>query len=86
MKTLILATIIATLAGCALNGPPKPPETVRVPVLVRCLDGLPARPSFLSDEQLLALDNYGVIVALAQDRRLRQAYELQLEALLAGCR
>jgi len=58
---------------------------IRVQVPTPCIDAVPTKPAMLTDAQLLALDDYGLIVALAQDRRVRQAYELTLEAMLAGC-
>jgi hypothetical protein len=62
------------------------PDVVRVPVPVPCIEVAPVRPSLLSDEQLLALDDYGLILALAQDRRARQGYVAELEGAVAGCR
>ena len=79
-----LAIIFAgLLAGCASS--PQIPRKVRVPVPVPCISQPPQRPALLSDQDLLALDDYGLVLGLARDRRLRQAYEAQLEAAIAGC-
>lgn len=77
------------LAGCG-SAPliPDPPKEVRVPVPVPCLkpSEIPQRPSLLSDQQLDALDDKRAVIALGQDRRVRQGYQAQLEASIAGCR
>jgi len=76
--------VVLVLTGCA-NGPTVPAE-VRVPVPVPCVETVPSRPSMMSDGELMALDDYGLVVALARDRRIRQGYEAELEAVVAGCR
>lgn len=77
------------LAGCS-SAPliPDPPKEVRIPVPVACIkpDDVPQRPSMLSDAQLDALDDKRAVIALGQDRRVRQAYQAQLEAAVKGCR
>ena len=75
---------LALLAGCAAG--PEIPREVRVPVPVACIDQPPPRPAMLSDAELLALDDYGLVLALARDRRIRQGYEAELEAVVEGCR
>lgn len=76
------------LAGCS-SAPmiPDPPKEVRVPVPVPCLkpSDIPQRPSLLSDAQLDALDDKRAVIALGQDRRVRQGYIAQLEAAVSGC-
>lgn len=80
---IALAMVLA-LSGCA--SVPVPPDAIRVQVPIPCIDQPPVRPSMLSDEQLSALDDYGLVIALAQDRRVRQGYQAELEAVVAGCR
>lgn len=79
-----LATCLV-LAGCA-SGPPPLPVEVRVPIAVPCISEVPVRPDLLTDGALAALDDYRLVLELARDRRLRQAYQAELEALVAGCR
>lgn len=81
----VAAGLAAFLAGCA-SGPPPLPVEVRVPIAVPCLSEVPARPELLTDGALVALDDYRLVLELARDRRLRQAYEAELEAVVAGCR
>lgn len=80
----IVAGIALGLAGCA-NGPTIPTE-VRVPVPVPCVGSPPVKPPMLSDAEMLALDDYALVIALARDRRLRQGYEATLQAVVEACR
>ena len=79
VRILLLSSLL--LAGCATD-----PITIRVPVPVKCVERVPERPALLSDADLLLLDDYGLVVSLARDRRLRQGYQAQLEAVVEGCR
>lgn len=80
---VLLLIVVLAIAGC--SSLPVPRE-IRVPVPVPCIDRTPERPSMLSDQELLALDDYALVVSLARDRRIRQGYEAELEATLEGCR
>lgn len=87
----MIRTFVSCLAlgGCApAIKIPDPPKEVRVPVPVPCLkpEDTPQRPSMLTDQQLDALDDKRAVIALGQDRRVRQAYQVALEAALKGCR
>lgn len=83
MIRILWIVVSCVLAGCSAIQ--QPPREVRVPVAVPCITQPPARPSMLSDAELLALDDYALVIALARDRRIRQAYEAEIEAELAGC-
>lgn len=84
MIRIIWILVSCALAGCASG--PQIPKEIRVPVPVPCIDQVPQRPSMLSDAELLALDDYGLVIALARDRRVRQGYIAELEATVEGCR
>lgn len=77
------AVILLLLAGC--SSVPTAPKEVRIPIPVSCIDRPPAKPSMLSDAELLALDDYGLVIALARDRRIRQGYEAELESVIEAC-
>jgi len=79
VRALIL---LAMLSGCSTvpNS-----VTVRVPVPVACVAAMPQKPGFRTDGEFNALPDDILIVALAIDRRDRQAYEAGLEALLVAC-
>lgn len=76
--------ILVCCAGCSIV--PTAPKEVRIPIPISCIDRPPAKPSMLSDAELLALDDYGLVIALARDRRVRQGYQAQMEAAIEGCR
>jgi len=82
-RATVMLAALGLLSGCAGIEVPK---EVRVPVPIACIDRVPVKPSLMSDEELLALDDYGLVIALARDRRLRQGYEATLETVIEGCR
>lgn len=84
IRTIRILVSSAGLVGCA-SGPPPLPVEVRVPIVVPCIAEAPVRPELLSDGALAALDDYRLVLELARDRRLRQGYIAELEAVLAGC-
>lgn len=75
--------ILLLLAGC--SSVPTAPKEVRIPIPVSCIERPPTKPSMLSDAELLALDDYGLVIALARDRRIRQGYEAELESAIEAC-
>lgn len=85
MRAWRAVVAILPLAGCA-SGPPPLPVEVRVPVATPCITEALARPDLLTDGALAALDDYRLVLELARDRRRRQGYIAELEAVLAGCR
>lgn len=88
MRQGVIALFFSSVvfSGCATDR--IVPQEVRIPVPVSCLKegDSPVRPSMMSDEQLDGLDDKRAVVALGQDRRIRQAYEARLEAALAACK
>lgn len=75
--------ILVCCAGC--SSVPTAPKEVRIPIPIPCLTFAPIKPSMLSDAELLALDDYGLVIALARDRRIRQGYEAELESVIEAC-
>ena len=72
------------LAGCATQRV-EIPTIVKVPVPVACLERLPESPAVAGDAELLALDDYGLVLTLARDRkRLEVAYG-ELRAVAQAC-
>lgn len=85
---LLAALVAVVIAGCAGNPPRviEVPKEVRVPVPVPCVKDAPAKPAFVSDGELAAMDDYTLVLNLEIDRQRRQQYEGTLEAVVAGCR
>lgn len=81
---IVGAVLVALLAGCG-GLPVKVPETVSVPVPVSCIEAPVARPNFYTDAEIAAMDDFKATLNLWLERRVRQAYEAQLEATVAGC-
>lgn len=74
---------ILLLAGC--TAAPVVPTEVKVPVPVACIDRPVDKIELMTDDELKALNDYQLPLALWLDRRLRQIYEARLEATLDGC-
>jgi hypothetical protein len=71
------------LAGCASDH--KLPEVVRVPVAVPCIERIPEEPETARDADLLALDDYRLVLTLARDRAALAASYGELRALAEAC-
>lgn len=80
----LLALVFA--AGCATDRPLEIPREVKVVVPVPCVTEPVARPAFVTDGELAAMDDYRLVISLAADRLARIQYEARLEAVIAGCR
>jgi hypothetical protein len=75
---------VLILVGCNGTLPPVPRETL-IPVPVPCLDKLPDRPSFLTDAELLALDDYRLVLSLRSDQLALRGHVATLTATLQAC-
>ena len=70
------------LAGCATA-----PVEVRVPVPVPCVSAdFPAAPVVRSDADLLAMDDYRLVLALAEERARLAAWTAQAGPVVESCR
>ncbi len=80
--------IIAVLVGCAaLSGCATPsPVTVQVPIPVPCAIEFPPVPAIASNDELLAMNDYRLVVTLARDRLALIDYSDMLRAASQGCR
>lgn len=81
MRVLILCLV---LAGCA--SAPQAPQIVKVPVHVKCLGEVPARPEFAVEKLDPAATDGAKVLALAADWPRGRIYEGKLEAAIAGCK
>ena len=79
-----MTCLIAT--GCGGTMPELPKERL-VPVAVPCINvgDIPPRPAFWKDEDLMVLDRYKRTLAVWDERREREVYERDLEAIVRAC-
>lgn len=79
----MLIFVALLLAGCAST--PPAPQRVEVPVMVSCIGAVPVRPEFEFDQLAPTATDGEVVLALARDWPRGRKYELELEAIIAGC-
>lgn len=72
------------LAGCA-SAPPAPVR-VEIPVFTACVKVVPQRPVYEFDKLPATATDGEVILALARDWLHGRKYEVELVAVIAGCR
>ena len=76
--------LAALLAGCQSIGLP---TRVDIPIAVSCLPAtMPIRPDVYTDAQLLAMDDFHLVIALQQNAARLTDYVAELEAILLACR
>jgi hypothetical protein len=73
----------AAITGCATQV--QIPEKVLVPIPVACLDRLPDAPSVSKDAELLALDDYALVLTIASERKLLEVAYGELRAVAQAC-
>lgn len=82
---LMLATL--SLIGCATTEPVINTviQKVEVPVAMPCRAVVPPKPEYNFDKITSDQDIYKKTQAILADRKLRQGYEIELEAALNSC-
>ena len=71
------------LAGC--GSAPLAPQRVEVPVFTPCVKVVPQRPAYEFDQLEPAAADGEIVLALARDLPRARKYEVELEAVIAGC-
>lgn len=84
LTKLASSAAFVLLAGCG-TAPPAT-QTVEVPVYVSCVKERPQRPAYEFDKLPADASDGRKVMALARDWARARVYELQLEAVVAGCR
>ena len=74
---------ILLLAGCT-SAPPAP-QRVEVPVFMPCVKSVPQRPGYEFDQLPSTATDGEIVLALARDWPRGRKYEVELEAVIAGC-
>ncbi|MDN2700297.1 hypothetical protein O0882_28720 [Janthinobacterium sp. SUN073] len=75
--------LVLVLAGCA--SAPLAPQRVEVPVFTPCVKSMPHRPAYEFDQLVPAAPDGEIVLALARDWPRGRKYEVELEAVIAGC-
>ena len=75
--------LVLMLAGCG-SAPPAP-QRVEVPVFTACVKVVPQRPTYEFDKLVPTATDGEIILALAGDWPRGRKYEVELEAVIAGC-
>ena len=72
--------LVLVLAGCG-----SAPQLVEVPVFTPCVKEVPQRPAYEFDKLGPAESDGEIVLALARDWPRGRKYEMELEAVIAGC-
>ena len=75
--------LILLLAGC--GSAPLAPQQVEVPVFTPCVKVVPQRPVYEFDKLAPMATDGEIVLALARDWSRGRKYEVELEAVIAGC-
>ena len=75
--------LVLVLAGC--GSAPLAPQLVEIPVFTPCVKSLPQRPAYEFDQLTPEATDGEIILALARDWPRGRKYEVELEAVIAGC-
>jgi len=75
--------VVALSAGCTST--PPAPQRVEVPVFTPCVKEVPQRPTYEFDMLPSTATDGEIVLALARDWPRGRKYEVELEAVIAGC-
>lgn len=83
--TIVMASAVLALAGCASPTPQVRTVRVEIPVAVPCRTQSVAVPAFAAESLKRSDSLEEKVRALLADRRQRQAYEIKLLAAIKAC-
>ena len=75
--------LVLLLTGC--GSAPLAPQRVEVPVFTPCVKTVPQRPASEFDQLTSVVTDGEIVLALARDWPRGRQYEVELEAVIAGC-
>ena len=75
--------LVLVLAGC--GSAPLAPQLVEIPVFTPCVKSMPQRPAYEFDQLTPEATDGEIVLALARDWPRGRKYEVELEAVIAGC-
>lgn len=77
--------VASTLLGCMLAACASAVPHVSIPIAVPCIKDKPAAPAFVTDAELLIMNDYQLGLALYRYRLQAGGYIGELEAVVDGC-
>lgn len=80
------AEIIAAMLLTGCTSAPRAPVRVEVPVILPCVGEVPRRPAYEFDKLPAAATDGEIVLASARDWARGQRYEMELEAVIFGCK
>ena len=82
---MVFITACLLLAGCATE---QPPPTANIPVGVTCLppDYPKQKPTTVSNGELKAMDDQGLLLTIATERLELIGYAAKAEAVISACK
>ena len=83
LTKLASSAMAVLLAGC--GSAPLAPQRVEVPVFTPCVKVVPQRSAYEFDQLAPAATDGEIVLALARDWPRGRKYEVELEAVIAGC-
>ncbi|WP_215407769.1 hypothetical protein [Janthinobacterium sp. JC611] len=85
MARQIIPKIILTVLLVGCTSVPPAPQRVEVPVFTACVKTGPKRPNYEFDQLAPVAADGEIVLALARDWQRGRKYEVELEAVIAGC-
>jgi len=80
LESLAVAVL---LSGCGST--PPAPQRVEIPVFTPCVKAVPQRPAYEFDKLTPVATDGEIVLALARDWSRGRKYDVELEAVIAGC-
>jgi hypothetical protein len=83
LTKLANSAMAVLLTGCAST--PLAPQLVETPVFTPCVKSMSQRPVYEFDQLTPTATDGEIVIALARDWPRGRKYEVELEAVIAGC-
>lgn len=84
IKYILMISFVLSLSACSFITPKV--QEVDIPVVVPCKVETPRKPLFIVDSLPIGSDIFEQVKALLAERKQRQGYEKELEAVVEACK